>query len=153
MPTFLQRLQQAVGPRYVIQDELGTGGMGVVVRAHDTQLDCPVAIKALRPELATAAAAQRFLREAQTLANLPHPNIVPIRDYGSKGGLDFYIMPFLEGETVADRLAPAPLTPPEVRRLAQDLLDALCYAPRPGRVPLDPKPGTAFWSGSRFSSS
>ncbi len=150
MPTFLQRLQQAVGPRYVIQDELGTGGMGVVVRAHDTQLDCPVAIKALRPELATAAAAQRFLREAQTLANLPHPNIVPIRDYGSKDGLDFYIMQFLEGETVADRLAHARFTLREVRRLAEDLLDALCYAHRHGVIHRDVKPSNVFVLESRF---
>ena len=97
MPTFLERLQEAVGLRYRIdlETEVATGGQAHVFRAHDSQLDCPVAIKALRPEQVTATAAERFLREAQILANLPHPNIVPIRDYGSRNGVDFYIMLWL----------------------------------------------------------
>ena len=144
MPTFLERLAAAVGPRYRIEREVATGGMGVVVRARDTQLDRLVAIKALRPEIATAAAAQRFLREAQTLATLHHPHIVPIHDYGSAQGVDFYIMEFLEGETVADRLARGPLSLREVRHLAEGLLDALAAAHRHGVIHRDVKPSNVF---------
>ena len=149
MPSFLERLAKAVGPRYRVEREVATGGMGVVVRAHDTQLDRPVAIKALRPELATAAAAQRFLREAQTLATLHHPHIVPIHDYGSAQGIDFYIMEFLEGDTVADRLARGPLPLREVRQLAEGLLDALAAAHRHGVIHRDVKPSNVFLVGGR----
>ena len=146
MNPFLERLQQAVGPRYHIDPEVdvASGGMGMVVRAHDTQLDCPIAIKVLRPEQATAAAVQRFLREAQILANLPHPNIVPIRDYGSRHGIYFYIMQWLDGETLAQRLARGRLSMRETRQLADGLLEALAAAHHHGVIHRDVKPSNVF---------
>ena len=146
MNPFLERLQQAVGPRYHIDPEVdvASGGMGMVVRAHDTQLDCPIAIKVLRPEQATAAAVQRFLREAQILANLPHPNIVPIRDYGSRHGIYFYIMQWLDGETLAQRLARGRLSMRESRQLADGLLEALAAAHHHGVIHRDVKPSNVF---------
>ena len=104
MPSFKERLQEAVGPRYLIGEEIGGGGMGVVYRAHDTRLDCAVAVKTLRPEQATASAVERFRFEARTLANHRHPNIVPIHDYDSRDGIDFFVMALLEGETVGEEL-------------------------------------------------
>src|SRR6266550_4498685 len=144
MPTFLERLQEAVGLRYRIdlETEVGTGGQAHVFRAHDSQLDCPVAIKALRPELVTATAAERFLREAQILANLPHPNSVPIRDYGSRNGIDFYIMQWLGAETPAQRLARGRLSLHEAQHLTEGLYEAL--AGRDWRV-LD-EPDREDWS-------
>ncbi len=148
MPTFLERLQEAVGLRYRIdlETEVGTGGQAHVFRAHDSQLDCPVAIKALRPELVTATAAERFLREAQILANLPHPNIVPIRDYGSRNGIDFYIMQWLGAETLAQRLARGRLSLHEAQHLTEGLLAALAVAHRHGVIHRDVKPSnTLAW--------
>src|SRR5438309_4835470 len=146
MPTFLERLQEAVGLRYRIdlETEVGTGGQAHVFRAHDSQLDCPVAIKALRPELVTATAAERFLREAQILANLPHPNIVPIRDYGSRNGIDFYIMQWLGAETLAQRLARGRLSLHEAQHLAEGLLAALAVAHGHGVIHRDVKSSNMF---------
>ena len=149
MPSFKERLQEAVGPRYLIGEEIGGGGMGVVYRAHDTRLDCAVAVKTLRPEHATASAVERFRFEARTLANHRHPNIVPIHDYDSRDGIDFFVMALLEGETVGDRIAHGGFTLPEVRRLAEDLLDALAYAHRRGVVHRDVKPSNVFLEDGR----
>src|SRR3989454_9595817 len=146
MPTYLERLQEAVGLRYRIdlETEVGTGGRATVSRPPASQLDCPVAIKALRPELVTATAAERFLREAQILANLPHPNIVPIRDYGSRNGIDFYIMQWLGAETLAQRLARGRLSLHEAQHLAEGLLAALAVAHRHGVIHRDVKPSNIF---------
>ncbi|MGH7674900.1 MAG: serine/threonine-protein kinase, partial [Gemmatimonadales bacterium] len=130
MPSLLERLREALAPRYHVERELASGGMGTVFLARDTQLERPVATKILRPELATAYAAERFLREARILADLRHPNIVPIHDQGEQGGLFYYVMDYLAGDTLADRLLHAPLSVAAAVKLGRDLLDALEAAHR-----------------------
>src|SRR2546422_531371 len=118
--------------------------MGGGARANGSELHCPVASKPIRPEQATATAAERFLREAQILANLPHPNIVPIRDYGSRNGIDFYIMQWLGAETLAQRLGRGRLSLHEAQHLAEGLLAALAVAHRHGVIHRDVKPSNIF---------
>ncbi len=118
--------------------------MGIVFEARQRRLDRRVAIKILRPELATAIAAERFLAEGRILARLSHPNIVPIYDAGEADGLLYYVMEFVEGESLADRLRRGPLPPAEALRLGQDLLRALGAAHAQGVVHRDVKPANIF---------
>ena len=97
MADLATRLRSALGERYRVEDELGAGGMAVVFRAHDLRHDRPVALKVLRPELATAIGADRFLHEIRLTAGLQHPHILPLYDSGEADGLLFYVMPFVEG--------------------------------------------------------
>ncbi len=140
----LERLRTALAPHYSVERELASGGMGTVFLGRDQGLDRPVAIKLLRPELATAAHAERFLREARVLARLSHPNIVPIHDVGEADGLYYYIMDYLTGETLYQRLTRGGLSPAETTSLALDLLAALDAAHRRGVVHRDLKPGNIF---------
>lgn len=140
----LDRIRDALAAEYTVLDEIAAGGQGHVFRAHDPRLRRDVAIKVLRPELATAAAAARFLREAQVLARLKHPNILAVHDVGEADGLSFYVMDLAEGETLAARLARGPLPGPEVLSLARDLLAALDAAHRAGVVHRDVKPSNIF---------
>src|SRR5712691_4207201 len=110
MPSLLEALQEAVAPAFTVECELGRGGMGVVFLGHDVALDRPVAIKVLKPELASQRAAERFLREARLLAKLSHPNVVPIHQVGEQSGLFYYIMDHVAGETVAQRLERGPMS-------------------------------------------
>ena len=119
------------------------GGMGSVFLAEHPRLGSRVAIKVLRPELATAQGVERFTSEARILAQLsPHPHIVPVHDVGESDGLFFYVMDYLEGETVADRLVRGPLAAREALKLGRDLLHALETAHDHGVVHRDVKPGT-----------
>jgi hypothetical protein len=118
--------------------------MGTVFLAHDVTLKRPVAIKIIPPELATASAAKRFLREAQILANLKHPNVMPVHAADEADGLFYYIMDFFEGETLADRLHQGPLSLDEARKLGRDLLDALEAVHGRGIVHRDIKPSNIF---------
>jgi len=118
--------------------------MGIVFEARQRRLDRRVAIKILRPELATAVAAERFLAEGRILARLSHPNIVPIYDAGEADGLLYYVMEFVEGESLADRLQRGPLPPAEAIRLSLDLLGALGAAHALGVVHRDVKPANIF---------
>lgn len=86
----LERLRRALAPEFVLDRRLAAGGMGIVYRAREVALDRPVAIKVLRPELATAVARERFLREARLLARLQHPNVVPVHRADERDGLPFY---------------------------------------------------------------
>jgi len=129
---------------YDIQREVAAGGMGVVFEARQRRLDRRVAIKILRPEHATAIAAERFLAEGRILARLSHPNIVPIYDAGEADGLLYYVMEFVEGETLADRLQRGPLSPEEAIRLGRDLSSALGAAHALGIVHRDVKPANIF---------
>ena len=149
IPTLLERLRQATSPGLEVDRELGSGAMGVVFLGRDSVLDRPVAIKVLRPEIATALLAERFLREARVLAKLDHPNIVRIHQAGQAGGLFYFVMDRIEGESLADRLVDGPLAPAEVRRLGRDVLDALAVIHRAGVVHRDIKPGNILISGSR----
>jgi serine/threonine protein kinase len=140
MATILDRVREALAPEYQVEEELAKGGMGIVFRAREVLLDRPVAIKIIRPELATAQAADKFLREARILANLRHPNVVPVHRAGEAGGFFYYVMEFIEGDTLADRLEQGPLRPAEALKLGRDLLDALEAVHSVGVVHRDIKP-------------
>ncbi len=135
-------LQQAVAGRYSLERELGRGGMGIVFLARDVALDRPVAIKLLPPALgARAGLTERFVHEARTAARLSHPNIVPIHAVDEAGGMVFFVMSFVDGETLGDRLRDkGPLTPHEAARLVQEVAWALGYAHGRGVVHRDIKP-------------
>src|SRR5437879_1729753 len=100
----LARVQAALAGRYTIERELGRGGMATVYLAQDRKHHRPVAIKVLKPELAAALGPERFLREIDTAARLTHPHILPLHDSGEAAGLLYYVMPYVEGETLRDRL-------------------------------------------------
>ena len=137
----LDALQAATADRYLLERELGRGGMGVVYLARDVALDRPVAIKLLPPTLAAQPELRdRFLRETRTAASLSHPNIVPIHAVEEREGLVFFVMGFVDGETLAERVRRAgPLPPTEVARVLQECAWALSYAHGRGIVHRDVK--------------
>jgi protein kinase-like protein len=136
------RVVAAVGDQYLIEAEIGRGGMAVVFRALDLRLHRHVAIKALPPELAfNSDVRTRFLREAQTAAQLSHPNIVPIYTVDERGGVVYFVMALVEGESLAARVARQPrLSIEAVRRILAEVADALDYAHSCGVVHRDIKP-------------
>jgi serine/threonine-protein kinase len=140
-PEFLA-LQQAVVGRYSLERELGRGGMGIVFLARDVALDRLVAIKLLPPALAAKPGLrERFLREAQTAAKLSQPNIVPIHAVETSAELVWFVMAFVDGETLGERLrARGALTPHETARMLQEVAWALGYAHGRGVVHRDVKP-------------
>lgn len=139
-----ERLQRAVAPDYRVGDRIGEGGMGVVYRAHQGRLNRGVAIKVLRPELYTAEGAEAFLREAQTLADVKHPNVIVIHDAREGEGLHYYIMELVNGPTLERRLEAGPIPPQEVIRIGTDLLRGLQAMHRVGFVHRDIKPSNVF---------
>lgn len=149
MPTLLERLQGALRPQFTVDREIATGGMGRVFAGHDVALDRPVAIKVLRPELATAVGVERFLREARILARLRHPNIVPVFQGGEADGLLYHVLELQRGETLARRLERGPLSRTEFEVLADGLLAALGAAHEAGVVHRDIKPGNIFLEPGR----
>src|SRR5688572_420427 len=136
------RVIVAIGTQYDIGDEIGRGSMGVVYRATDLRLRRTVAIKVLPPDLAfRPETRERFLREAEMSAQLSHPNIVPIFSVDEKDGIVHFVMAFIDGETLGDRLEREPRSPVDlVRRVLRDVADALDYAHRRGVVHRDIKP-------------
>ncbi|MEO8620112.1 MAG: serine/threonine-protein kinase [bacterium] len=134
--------QAALAGEYSLQRELGRGGMGIVYLARDVQLDRDVAIKVLPSMLArTAESRERFVREARTAAGLSHPNIVPIHRVGEAGGFVFFVMSYVEGETLGERLRTrGPLPPAEATRVLREVAWALAYAHGRGIVHRDVKP-------------
>ena len=135
-------LQELLAGRYSIERELGRGGMGIVLLARDVALDRPVAIKLLPPHLATRAHERdRFLQEARTAAGLAHPNIVPIHLVEAHGDLVFFVMGFVDGETLRDRVERAgPLPPRLATKLLQEVAWALGAAHQRGVIHRDVKP-------------
>jgi predicted Ser/Thr protein kinase len=134
-------LQAALAGEYSLQRELGRGGMGVVYLARDVQLDRDVAIKLLPTHLADSASRERFLREARTAAGLSHPHIVPIHRVSESGGFVFFVMSYVDGETLGERLrAKGPLPPAEASRVLREVSWALAYAHGRGIVHRDVKP-------------
>ena len=135
-------LQAALAGEYSLQRELGRGGMGVVYLARDVQLDRDVAIKVLPTHLAEKPdARERFLREARMAAGLSHPHIVPIHRVGEAGGFVFFVMSYVEGETLGERLRTrGPLPPAEATRVLREVAWALAYAHGRGIVHRDVKP-------------
>ena len=138
----LDRLVAAVGAQYLVDAEIGRGGMAVVYRAMDVRLNRRVAIKLLPPELAfNADVRERFLREAQTSAQLTHPHIVPIYTVDEREGMVYFVMALVDGESLAQRLAREPQLPiDDARRILADVADALSYASSRGVVHRDVKP-------------
>src|SRR5436190_6352044 len=135
-------LERAVAGRYVLERELGRGGMGIVLLARDLSLDRPVALKMLPALLASQPLLrERFLREARTAAGLSHPHIVPIHAVEEHEGIAFIAMAFVDGETLADRVRrTGPLPPHEVARILREVAWALAYAHGRGIVHRDVKP-------------
>lgn len=135
-------LQAALAGEYSLERELGRGGMGIVYLARDVRLDRDVAIKVLPSHLADMPDARdRFLREARTAASLSHPHIVPIHRVGEAGGFVFFVMSYVEGETLGERLrARGPLSAAEATRLLREVAWALAYAHGRGIVHRDVKP-------------
>jgi eukaryotic-like serine/threonine-protein kinase len=137
----IPRLTAALADRYLIERELGSGGMATVYLAQDIKHDRRVAVKVLRPELAAVIGAERFLAEIKTTANLQHPHILPLHDSGSVDGFLFYVMPYVEGESLRDHLNREHQLPVgEAVRLATQVASALDYAHRHGVVHRDIKP-------------
>jgi Tol biopolymer transport system component/tRNA A-37 threonylcarbamoyl transferase component Bud32 len=135
------RLTEALADRYRIERELGQGGMATVYLAQDLKHDRKVALKVLRPELAAVIGAERFLSEIRTTANLQHPHILPLFDSGEADGFLFYVMPFIEGETIRARLDREKQLPiPDALRIATEVAGALDYAHRRGVIHRDIKP-------------
>jgi len=138
----LDRLVAAVGAQYLVDAEIGRGGMAVVYRATDVRLNRRVAIKLLPPELAfNPDVRERFLREAQTSAQLTHPHIVPIYTVDEREGMVYFVMALVDGESLAQRLGREPTLPiADARRILADVADALAYAHGRGVVHRDVKP-------------
>jgi serine/threonine-protein kinase len=143
------QLADALAAQYELEREIGRGGMGIVYRARDRRLKRPVAIKLLPPELAFRSEIRtRFLREAETAAQLSHPNIVPIYTVGEQGGLVFFVMALVEGDTVASALSTrGPFASDAARRVLREVADALAYAHARGVVHRDIKPDNILLDG------
>ncbi len=141
MPEIPDRLQAALADQYRFERSLGSGGMATVYLAEDLKHHRKVAVKILRPELAHALGADRFLREIETTANLRHPHILPLFDSGEADGFLYYVMPVVEGESLRDRLAREKQLPVEdARRITREVADALAYAHGRGVIHRDLKP-------------
>ena len=141
MPELLGRLQSALADRYRLDREAGAGGMATVYLAQDIRHDRRVAVKVLRPELAAVIGAERFLAEIKLTANLQHPHILPLFDSGEADGYLFYVMPYVEGETLRDRLTREKQLPvADAIRITTEVASALDYAHRHGVIHRDIKP-------------
>jgi serine/threonine-protein kinase len=141
MPLVPERLTAALADRYRIERELGQGGMATVYLAQDLRHDRQVAIKVLRPELAAVIGAERFLSEIKTTANLQHPHILALFDSGVADSFLFYVMPFIDGESLRDRLTREKQLPiGDAIRIATEVAGALDYAHRHGVIHRDIKP-------------
>ncbi|MGH7521077.1 MAG: protein kinase domain-containing protein [Gemmatimonadales bacterium] len=136
-----ERLAAALSGRYSIEQEVGQGGMAIVYRARDLKHDRFVAIKVLKPELAQTLGPDRFLREIKLTAQLNHPHILPLLDSGEADGLIYYVMPFVEGESLRHRLKTGGRLPlDEALRITREVADGLESAHRRGVVHRDVKP-------------
>ena len=141
------RLNAALDGRYAIERELGEGGMATVYLADDLKHNRKVALKVLKPELAAVVGADRFLAEIQVTANLQHPNILPLFDSGEADSFLFYVMPYVEGDTLRDRLAREGQLPVnDAVAIASDMAEALQAAHEQGVIHRDIKPGNVLIS-------
>jgi len=141
MTDSLDRLKTVLADRYAIEREIGAGGMATVYLAEDLKHQRKVAVKVLRPELAAVLGAERFVQEIKTTANLQHPHILPLFDSGEADGFLYYVMPYIEGETLRDKLnRETQLGIDEAVQIATDVADALDYAHRHSVIHRDIKP-------------
>jgi len=149
MTDILHRLATELAGRYVVLRELATGGMSTVFLAEDIKHNRNVAIKVLRPDLTATIGSDRFLREIEIAAGLQHPHILPLYDSGSADGLLYYMMPYVEGDTLWDRMRRSGTLPVrDAVRITSNILSALEYAHRKGIVHRDIKPSNVLISAS-----
>ncbi len=149
MSDHLARVQSALRDRYAVESEVGSGGMATVYLAHDLKHNRRVAIKVLKPEIAAALGGKRFLREIEIAASLQHPHVLPLYDSGEADGMLYYVMPFVEGETLSALIAREGAQPVErATRILRDVADALQYAHARGVVHRDIKPDNVMISGN-----
>ncbi|NIR45251.1 MAG: alpha/beta fold hydrolase [Gemmatimonadetes bacterium] len=140
-------IHNALSDRYLLEDEVGRGGMSTVFSARDAKHDRRVAIKVINPELTRGEGSKRFEREIAITSKLQHPHIVPLIDSGAVGDLLYYITPYVPGASLEERLKQeGPLTVDESLRIARDVAEALDYAHRAGVVHRDIKPGNILIS-------
>ncbi len=141
MTEITSRLSTALADRYKIESHLGEGGMANVYLAHDLKHDRKVAVKVLRPELAAVLGAERFVQEIKTTANLQHPHILPLFDSGEADSFLYYVMPFIDGETLRDKLnRETQLGIEEAVSITTAIADTLDYAHRQNVIHRDIKP-------------
>ena len=144
----LDRLKIALSDRYAIQEEVGAGGMATVYLARDLRHDRDVAVKVLRPELAAALGAERFHREIKIAARLQHPHILPLLDSGEADGFLYYVMPYVKGVSLREKLMQQGEFPvAEAVKVLRDVVDALAHAHEQGVVHRDIKPDNVMSSG------
>jgi len=135
------RITAALSGRYLVEDEIGAGGMATVYLAQDLEQDRPVAIKVLKPDLAVELGAERFLLEIKTTANLHHPNILSLYASGEADGLLYYVMPYVQGESLRDRLTRDQQLPlDDALHITREVASALGYAHAQGVIHRDIKP-------------
>ena len=145
-----EQLAEALGERYVLERELGQGGMATVFLARGAQDRRPVAVKVMRPKVANALGAERFLREIEIARAMAHPLIVPLHESGSAGGLLYYVMPYVEGESLYERLQRERLLSlDEALGITHDVAEALAYAHGRGVLHRDVKPENILLAGGR----
>lgn len=125
MSSLLDKLRAALAPQYEVERELASGVMGSLFVGRDRVLHRQVAIEVLQPEMATDRTLERFLSESRTLARLKHADIVPVFQAGEAEGISYYVMEYIEGETLGGRLERLPLSRTEILKLADDPLSAL----------------------------
>ncbi len=145
----VHRLRTALSSRYRIEREIGSGGMATVYLAEDLKHRRQVAVKVLRPELSSALGPERFLREIEIAARLDHPHILPLYDSGDADGFLYYVMPFVEGESLRDRLDREKQLPiDDALQIAREVADALSYAHSRDVVHRDIKPENILLAGA-----
>jgi serine/threonine protein kinase len=149
-PEIRELLAEALADRYALERELGRGGMATVYLARDLRQDRLVAIKVMHPRLANALGAERFLREIAVAGTLIHPAIVPLSDSGTAAGVPYYVMPYVDGESLFDRLQRVRrLALPEALGYARDVAGALGYAHARGVLHRDVKPENILLADGR----
>ena len=145
-----EALAQQIGDRYRLDRAVGEGGMATVYLAHDHKIDRAVVVKVMRPDLVASDSAKRFLREIQVTARLQHPQILPLLDSGVAAGTSYYVVPFVAGGSLRDRLEREGALPTDVLvRVVSDVADALDYAHANGVIHRDIKPENILLEGDR----
>ena len=142
----MERLRSALADRYELEREIGRGGMATVYLARDIKHGRPVAIKVFHSELAATIGADRFHREIEIAARLQHPHILPVHDSGETDGILFYVMPFVDGESLKELAERGEIPPRDALRIVREVASALDYAHQNGVIHRDIKPANILIS-------